>query len=89
MNSTIVTLKGTTTIPKEIRDILGIKPGSRINFDISDGEVKIRRNLSLEELKRLNAKYIDIKIHKLPIDDLRNIALESRVTEAQKKFNLQ
>ena len=89
MNSTIVTLKGTTTIPKEIRDMLGIKPGSRINFDISDGEVKIRRNLSLEELKGLNAKYIDIKIHKLSIDDLRNIALESRVTEAQKKFNLQ
>lgn len=89
MNSTIVTLKGTTTIPKEIRDILGIKPGSRINFDISDGEVKIRRNFSLDELKSLNAKYIDKKIQKLSIDDLRNIASESGVTEAKKKFNLQ
>lgn len=88
MNSTIVTSKGTTTIPKEVRDMLGIKPGSRINFDITDGEVRIRRNLSLDELRGLNAKYIDKNVEKLSFDDLRNVALENRVAEAERKYGL-
>ena len=38
--SNIVTSKGQVTIPKTVRDRLGIGPGSKVSFDLrSDGEV--------------------------------------------------
>jgi antitoxin PrlF len=38
-----LTSKGQTTIPKEIRDSLGIKPGDRMTFTLMpDGTVLIR-----------------------------------------------
>ena len=38
-----VTSKGQVTIPKEIRDLLGIQPGSEVEFvNDNDGEVKLR-----------------------------------------------
>ena len=38
-----LTSKGQTTIPKEIRDGLGIKPGDRLTFTLlSDGTVILR-----------------------------------------------
>ena len=33
--------KGQVTIPKDIRDVLGIKSGDRVTFVVADGEVKI------------------------------------------------
>jgi AbrB family looped-hinge helix DNA binding protein len=42
--STTVTAKGQVTIPKRVRDLLGIKPGSRVDFRSgSDGEIVIQR----------------------------------------------
>ena len=39
----IVTSKGRATIPKDIRDRLGLKPGDRITFTMmSDGTVQMR-----------------------------------------------
>jgi AbrB family looped-hinge helix DNA binding protein len=39
-----VTVKGQVTIPKPIRDRLGITPGSRVAFEIDpDGRVVLRR----------------------------------------------
>lgn len=38
-----LTSKGQTTIPKEIRESLGIKPGDRMSFTLmSDGTVNLR-----------------------------------------------
>jgi antitoxin PrlF len=38
--STIVTKKGQITIPKQVRDLLGIEPGSMIDFERApDGRV--------------------------------------------------
>ncbi|NQV72613.1 type II toxin-antitoxin system PrlF family antitoxin [bacterium] len=38
-----LTSKGQTTIPKEIRDALRLKPGDRIEFNIDiDGKVQMR-----------------------------------------------
>lgn len=40
MPSVTVTSKGQITVPKEIREHLGIEPGDRVNFQIgSSGEV--------------------------------------------------
>lgn len=47
-----LTSKGQTTIPKEIRDSLGMKPGDRMTFTLmADGTVIMRvKNKSITEL---------------------------------------
>ncbi len=43
MSVTTLTSKGQTTIPKEIRDSLGMKPGDRMTFTLMpDGTVVMR-----------------------------------------------
>ena len=42
--STTVTSKGQVTIPKPLRDRLGIKPGSAVQFELApDGQVTLRK----------------------------------------------
>lgn len=41
--ATRVTSKGQVTIPKRVRDLLGIRPGTPVDFDLlPDGQVAIR-----------------------------------------------
>ncbi|OLV17789.1 AbrB/MazE/SpoVT family DNA-binding domain-containing protein [Deinococcus marmoris] len=39
-----VTSKGQITLPKTVRDYLGIKPGSRLEFVLEDGSVSVRNS---------------------------------------------
>lgn len=42
--STMVTSKGQVTIPKRVRDYLGIAPGTAVDFDLTDdGRVMLRK----------------------------------------------
>lgn len=42
--ATNVTTKGQVTIPKAVRDLLGIEPGSRVTFEVGDdGRVFLRK----------------------------------------------
>ncbi len=34
-----ITSKGRVTIPKAVRDALGLRPGDRIDFDVRDGAI--------------------------------------------------
>ena len=43
--------KGQVVIPKRIRERLGIKPGDEVRVSDADGEVRVRRVLSLDELR--------------------------------------
>lgn len=38
-----LTVKGQVTIPKDVRDALGLKPGEPVEFDMRDGEAVIRK----------------------------------------------
>ena len=40
--TTQVTSKGQVTIPKRVRDSLGITPGSKVEFDLENGVARIR-----------------------------------------------
>jgi AbrB family looped-hinge helix DNA binding protein len=57
-----VTVKGQVTIPKEIRDRLGIGPGSEVDF-VSDGGgvrvVAVNENVSTEEAARRFREMLD------------------------------
>lgn len=43
MASATMTTRGRVTIPKEVRDRLGIGPGDKIEFVARDGKVEINR----------------------------------------------
>jgi antitoxin PrlF len=45
-----ITAKGQTTVPKEVRDALGLKPGELLIYDLRDGKVTIRKSLHVSEL---------------------------------------
>lgn len=51
-SSSTITSKGQTTIPKAVRDRLGLKPGDRVEFIIEDGDrvVMIPATLPLAEM---------------------------------------
>lgn len=54
---TILTTKGTTTIPQEIRKKLGVKSGMRIEFSQNEkGEFVIKRAQTIDDVRKLNAK---------------------------------
>lgn len=50
MLSSSVTTKGQVTIPAELREKLGIKPGDRVGFIEKNGKVEIQRQ---EEARRV------------------------------------
>lgn len=57
-----VTTKGQVTIPKEIRDRLGIEAGSEVDFVITDDGVRlvaINENISSEEASRKFMETLD------------------------------
>lgn len=60
MEASTVTSKGTVTIPKYIRDELGIVEGNSIEFalDQISRQITLRKRLTLSELHELNAKYV-------------------------------
>jgi len=45
-----VSSKGQVTIPKDVRDALGLKPMDRVTFEAQDGQAVVRRVRSFLEL---------------------------------------
>ncbi len=50
MLESTVTKKGQTTLPKPVRDTLGVQAGDRVRYIVLDGEVRI---LPVRPLRRL------------------------------------
>jgi AbrB family looped-hinge helix DNA binding protein len=59
---TKLTSKGTTTIPKEIRDQLGVKPGMLIAFtkNESTGEYVLTRAQTIAEIRKANKRALNL-----------------------------
>ena len=47
-----ITTKGQVTIPREIRDELGLLPNTEVTFDIVDGEARLRKATRSGKLSR-------------------------------------
>jgi antitoxin PrlF len=50
MPESTLTSKGQTTIPRDIRRLLGLKKNGRILYEVEDGKVAIKPAPSLQEL---------------------------------------
>lgn len=43
MLESTITAKGQTTLPKGVRDLLGLRPGDRVRYLVSGGQVRLLR----------------------------------------------
>lgn len=56
MIESAVTAKGQTTLPRRVREELGLQPGDRIRYILADGEVRLVKARSVMELEGLLAR---------------------------------
>ncbi|HTQ77056.1 MAG TPA: AbrB/MazE/SpoVT family DNA-binding domain-containing protein [Burkholderiales bacterium] len=57
-----VTVKGQVTIPKRVRDHLGIRPGSGVEFEVdSKGEVLLRRIGRSSRRSRAHSRFAAVR----------------------------
>jgi len=56
MIESAVTAKGQTTLPRQVRQQLGLQPGDRIRYILSDGEVRLLKARSVMELEGMLAR---------------------------------
>jgi AbrB family looped-hinge helix DNA binding protein len=56
MQESTVTVKGQTTLPKNVRVALGLASGDRVRYVILDGEVRIVKACSVKDLRGLLAR---------------------------------
>jgi antitoxin PrlF len=46
-----VTSRGRVTIPKAIRDALGIQPGAQVEFELEESRIVVRKRAPEDELR--------------------------------------
>lgn len=56
MQESTVTVKGQTTLPKDVRTALGLVSGDRVRYVILEGEVRIVKACSVKDLKGVLAR---------------------------------
>ena len=56
MPESTVTVKGQTTLPRDVRAALGLASGDRVRYVILDGEVRLLKARSVKELRGLLAR---------------------------------
>jgi len=56
MIESAVTTKGQTTLPRRVREELGLQPGDRIRYILSGGEVRLLKARSVMELEGMLAR---------------------------------
>jgi AbrB family looped-hinge helix DNA binding protein len=84
---TVITSKGTTTIPNRVRRELGLTPGSLVKFDKDEktGQFTITKVLTLEEIQKRNKAYIK---NRQPISDKQiNEIVSKNLSDRYKKTN--
>jgi AbrB family looped-hinge helix DNA binding protein len=80
MSTATLTSKGQTTIPKDIRDRLHLKPGDRLEFVVQhDGKVlMIPATIDVRDLKGILPK----PKRKLSLDDIDRVIRDTAVERA-------
>ncbi len=76
-----VTSKGQITVPKRIRDALGLTPGSEVEFELRDGQVLLRKRVSEEKIVRWQ-RYLRGKLPEGSVDEYLDALRGKRLVEA-------
>ncbi len=77
-----MTSKGQVTVPKDIRDALGIGPGSEIEFHLEEGRVILCRRVRKEALKRWEG-YLKGKLPGETVDETMEMLRGERLHEEE------
>lgn len=56
MQESTVTIKGQTTLPRDVRAALGLSSGDKVRYVILDGEVRLMKARSVKEVRGLLAR---------------------------------
>ncbi|WP_296644189.1 AbrB/MazE/SpoVT family DNA-binding domain-containing protein [Roseinatronobacter sp.] len=56
MQESTVTIKGQTTLPRDVRAALGLSSGDKVRYVILDGEVRLLKARSVKELRGILAR---------------------------------
>ena len=70
--------KGQVTIPKEIRDVLGIQPGDTVCYLVEQDGVRIKKMGSIKDIKGM----VEYDGPPVSIDDMNDAVLEYATRKA-------
>ena len=82
--ATTLTSKGQVTVPKEVRDKLGLQPHDKITFVAEDGFATLRRMPRLEELVGSLPSLASLGID-MTVEKAIDVAWEDHVQEVYEK----
>jgi AbrB family looped-hinge helix DNA binding protein len=83
--ATTLTSKGQVTIPKVIRDELGLKPHDKIGFSVENGCARLWRYPTLEELAGSLPTLASLGID-MTVEEAIEFALEEHARELAEKM---
>lgn len=90
MYSAVITKSGQVTLPKELRDFLGVKPGERIIFNKTLSGININRRLSDAEftakIDAIHEKYGSARKNLPDAAEAVRAFREGRVTAINKHY---
>jgi antitoxin PrlF len=78
-----VTSKGQITIPRSVRDALGIEPGDRIAFEVGLGGARISKQASLVDLRETVPVPEELRGRRW--EEVRSVAASRRVEDWEAK----
>jgi AbrB family looped-hinge helix DNA binding protein len=81
-----VTSKGQVTIPKRVRDALGITPGSKVEFDVAGGGARLKL-VKTHASSRLEdgAAILDYKGPRIPVDQMHGAVAITRAAKRARR----
>ncbi len=83
--ATTLTSKGQVTIPKEVREKLGLQPHDRITFVVEDGYATLRRLPRLEEIAGSLPSLASLGLD-MTVEEAIDLANEERAQELFEKM---
>lgn len=69
MQESTVSVKGQTTLPRDVRAALGLQDGDRVRYVILDGEVRIMKAQSVQSLRGVLAREGQAAVSQAAMDD--------------------
>ncbi|MEN0000134.1 MAG: type II toxin-antitoxin system PrlF family antitoxin [Pseudomonadota bacterium] len=79
-----ITSKGQTTVPAEVREALGLKPGDQVDYVIEDGTVELRKVPSALDLAGI---LYDPNRKPLTIEDMNKAVEEAILERYERSFD--